>query len=174
MTTGIAPDGFGTDDGSGANGGAPHESSMVEVSVATSAPPRGRGRLVAVTGAVAVLAAAGGFLVGRVLVDADEDGQLDAAPGVQIGAAGRDDLADCAEGEPCLRLFDDDPRLTGFRDVGATTTGASGAFLLVHTGAGTLQLRFSATIAGTEYETLTVGASAGRGFHVSFVPIAAP
>lgn len=116
----------------------------------------------------------GGFLVGRVLIDADDDGQLEAAPGVQIGAAGRDDLADCAAGEPCLRLFDDDPLLTGFRDVGVTTTAASGAFLLVHNGAGTLQLRFSATLEGTEYETLTVGASAGRGFHVSFVPIPSP
>lgn len=114
----------------------------------------------------------GGFLVGRVLAGAP--GALEPAAGMQIIAAGRDDLPDCADGAPCLRMFDDDPALTGFRDVGADTTAGSGAFLLVHTGQGTLQLRFSATGDAAEYETLTVGASPGRGFHVSFVPITAP
>jgi len=79
VTTGIAPDGFGSGDGLGAgggtNGGRPNqesragestvEESTVEVSVTSSPPVRGRGRLVAITGAVAVLAATGGFLVGR-------------------------------------------------------------------------------------------------------------
>lgn len=65
MTTGIAPDGFGTDEGSGRNRGGRHEAA-VEVAVTSGPPARGRGPLVAIAGAVAVLAAAGGFLVGRI------------------------------------------------------------------------------------------------------------
>jgi hypothetical protein len=63
VTTGIASDGFGTDEGSGTNGGGGHQTSTVEVAVTASSPVRVR--LVAITGAIAVLAAAGGFLVGR-------------------------------------------------------------------------------------------------------------
>ncbi|MCB9550428.1 MAG: hypothetical protein H6705_00665 [Myxococcales bacterium] len=115
---------------------------------------------------------AGGFLVGRVL--AGEPGALEPAGDVRVVVAGRDDLADCAEAAPCLRMFDDDPALTGFRDVGADTTAASGAFLLVHTGPGTLQVRISVTGGAADYATVSAGASPGRGFHASFVPLEAP
>lgn len=109
----------------------------------------------------------GGFLVGRVLVD---DGG-DAAPGAgaEIGT-GRPELPDCVDGDPCLRMFDDDPALTGFVDPGTSTTAGSGAFLLVHNGDGALQLEFTATLDGVDFANIIAGANPGSGFHVVFTP----
>ncbi len=111
-----------------------------------------------------------GFLVGRVLANGP-DGRVPVG-GATVGAVTVGNLAACAAGQPCLRFFDDEPALTGFRPVGTTTTGASGAFL-VHLddgAAGAYQDRF--VVSGTEarYAEITAGASPGRGFHIAFVP----
>jgi hypothetical protein len=106
-----------------------------------------------------------GFLVGRVLSPA-----LAPVAGATVGARRVGDLAECAAGQSCLRFFDDDPRLTGFRPAGTTTTGQSGAFLVIRDGAGAYQDRFF--VSGTEatYGEITAGANPGSGFHIAFVP----
>lgn len=110
--------------------------------------------------------AAEGFLVGRALTD-DGDGALTPAAGVRVGVEGRDNYYRCEVGVPCLRMFDDDPALTGFQPVGAETTGESGGFLLISNGAASLLLNLAAE---GDYEPISTGASAGRGFHAVFVP----
>jgi hypothetical protein len=106
-----------------------------------------------------------GFLVGRVL-------GADFAPvaGATVGARRVGDLAACVDGQSCLRFFDDDPRLTGLRPAGTTTTGASGAFLVVRGGDGAYQDRFFATDTRASYGEITAGANPGSGFHIAFVP----
>lgn len=109
----------------------------------------------------------GGFLVGRVLAEAD--GEAVPAAGVTIGT-GRPELPDCDAGQPCLRVFDADPALTGFVDPGTATTTASGAFLLIHNGMGALQLEFSASGGEARYSNAVAGANPGSGFHLLFAP----
>ncbi len=110
--------------------------------------------------------AAEGFLVGRALAEG-EDGALAPAAGVRVGAEGRDNYYRCEVGVPCLRMFDDDPALTGFQPVATETTGESGAFLLISNGAPSLLLNLEAD---GDYDPISTGASAGRGFHAVFVP----
>ncbi len=108
----------------------------------------------------------GGYLVGRVL--AEVDGVSVAAEGVTV-ETNRQGLTDCAGG-PCLRYFGDDPGLGDFQPAGADTTGASGAFLLVHDGSGLLQLDFTVSGGADDWPTVTAGANAGSAFHLVLAP----
>lgn len=108
----------------------------------------------------------GGYLVGRVLAEAGGT----AVPAVGVGLMTNvQGLTDC-DGGTCLRFFDDDPALTGFQPAGATTTGASGAFLVVHDGSGPLQLDVSVTGEDTGYPTLTTAVNTGSAFHMVLAP----
>lgn len=108
----------------------------------------------------------GGYLVGRVLAEGDAGAVPAAGATLETNSDG---LTDCGERGPCLRFFDDDPALTGFQPAGATATGASGAFLLVHDG-GLLQLDIDVTGVDGAYPTVTAGANAGSAFHVVLAP----
>ncbi len=114
---------------------------------------------------------AGGFLIGRVLTLGLNG--LVPIGGARVRARNRN-LLTCEAGRPCLRFFDDDPRLTGFQAVGAPATGASGGFLLIHDG-GPAPLQDLFFVEGQEdaYDDLPAGANRGSGFHTALVPRAA-
>lgn len=108
----------------------------------------------------------GGYLVGRVLATGD-DGAAVAAANIEVQTT-RQGIHECERG-PCLRYFDDDPALTGFRPVATATTGGSGAFLIVNDGA-LLQLDFDVDGADETYPTVSAGANPGSAFHMVLAP----
>lgn len=108
----------------------------------------------------------GGYLVGRVLAEGDSGAVPAVGATLETNSEG---LTDCGDRGPCLRFFDDDPALTGFLPAGATATGGSGAFLLVHDG-GLLQLQIDVTGVDGTYPTASAGANAGSAFHVVLEP----
>ena len=108
-----------------------------------------------------------GFLVGRALQVTAEG--LRPAAGVEVESRPTANLHACAADAPCLRFFDDDQRLVGFQDEGATTTGASGAFLLIRRGASPVfQAQFYA-VGDDGFMPVPAGASVGSGFHTALV-----
>lgn len=109
-----------------------------------------------------------GFLIGRVFTVGAE-GLMPAAD-ARVRARGTDMIA-CADDAPCLRFFDDDPRLTGFQPVGAGATGASGGFLMILRGAQVIQDQFFVDRQEDVYAPIPGGASQGSGFHTAFVPM---
>ncbi len=146
--------------------------------VRNSAPIAGETyRLVAPATAVADRAAWGaalgvdelledGYLVGRVFATGD-DGAAVPAVGAEVQTT-RQGITDCERG-PCLRYFDDDPALTGFLPVGTTTTGESGAFIIINDGS-LLQLDFDVGQADETYPTVSAGANPGSAFHMVLAP----
>lgn len=109
-----------------------------------------------------------GFLIGRVLT-IGESGLVPAAD-ARVRLSSVDGIA-CADDAPCLRFFDDDPRLTGFQPVGAGATGASGGFLMILRGAPVFQDQFVVDRQEETYAPIPGGASQGSGFHTAFVPM---
>ncbi len=109
---------------------------------------------------------ANGFLVGRVLQITDEGPRPVAGAEVETDSG---DLHNCAAGAPCLRFFDNDPRLVGFQPAGATGTGSSGAFLLfLPDQSPVLQTQLS-VVGDAGFTPVPAGASAGSGFHTALV-----
>ena len=108
-----------------------------------------------------------GYLIGRVLTVGPMG--LAPVPNKRVLARGRGDLSSCAADMPCMRYFDDDPRLISFQEQGANQTGASGGFMLIHAGNAPLQDLFYVD-GDDNYADLPAGTNAGSGFHTAFVP----
>lgn len=108
-----------------------------------------------------------GYLLGRVLTVGPMG--LAPVPNKRILARGQGDLSNCEANMPCMRYFDDDPRLISFQAQGASQTGASGGFMLIHAGDMPYQDLFYVD-GDASYADLPGGTNAGSGFHTAFVP----
>lgn len=108
-----------------------------------------------------------GFLVGRVL-QITADGPRPVA-GAEVETRPVGNLHACAADTPCLRFFDNDPRLVGFQPAGATGTGASGAFLLIRRGPSPVFQAQFYVVGDDGFTPVPAGASVGSGFHTALV-----
>ena len=110
-----------------------------------------------------------GFLVGRVLTPTQEG--LRPVPGAQVRAVepmAFANIQDCEADQPCLRFFNDDPRLLAFQPEGAGATGGSGGFLMILRGRPVMQAGF--TVVNMDgFTPQGLGASQGSGVHTLFV-----
>lgn len=111
-----------------------------------------------------------GFMVGRVLAygpDGEFQPVADARPAFTINGT----MATCPENGHCLRFLGDSLALDDFKPVGATTTGASGAFMVIRGGAtGFRDLVRVAQPDGYPDRATTCGAAPGSGFHLPLLP----
>jgi hypothetical protein len=111
-----------------------------------------------------------GFMIGRVF-SYGANGELlpvDAArPVFTINST----MASCPDGGHCLRFLGDSPALDDFQPVGATTTGASGVFLVVRGGDGAFRDMVRVAVPeGYPARGTTCGAAPGSGFHLPLLP----
>jgi hypothetical protein len=112
-----------------------------------------------------------GFMIGRVFSYGPEGALLpvDAArPVFTINST----MASCAEGGHCLRFLGDSLALDDFQAVGATTTGASGVFLVIRGGNEAFRDQVRVAVPeGYPARGTTCGAAPGSGFHLPLLPI---
>jgi len=108
-----------------------------------------------------------GFMVGRVL-SITAEGPRPVA-GAEVDTLPVSDLEACDADAPCMRFFDDDPRLVGLQPAGAGTTGASGAFMLIRQGPVPVFQGAFQVVGDEAYAPVPGGASVGSAFHTALV-----
>lgn len=111
-----------------------------------------------------------GFMIGRVLAYGP-DGSFVPVSGARPVFTVNGTMATCPENGHCLRFLGDSLALDDFQPAGATTTGASGAFMVIRGGAnGFRDLVRVAQPDGYPERATTCGAAPGSGFHLPLLP----